>query len=76
MAHQLVVHLAPGGTAVLSGLLPAQAHVILAAHRRDGLVLERRIDDGSWTTLLVRAACEPQPRRRRLAPRLGILDDV
>jgi ribosomal protein L11 methyltransferase len=59
MAHHLAVHLAPGGTAVLSGLLPTQARAVLAAHRCHGLVLERRIEDGAWTTLVLRA---PRPR--------------
>jgi ribosomal protein L11 methyltransferase len=27
---------------------------VLAAHRRQGLVLERRIDVGPWTTLVIR----------------------
>jgi ribosomal protein L11 methyltransferase len=27
---------------------------VLAAHRRQGLVLERRIDVGLWTTLVLR----------------------
>jgi ribosomal protein L11 methyltransferase len=55
MAHQLAAHLAPGGAAVLSGLTPSQMRSVLAAHRRHGMVLERRIDDGSWTTLVVAA---------------------
>ncbi len=55
MAARLAVHLAPGGTAVLSGLLPAQAQAVLTAHRRRGLVLRRRIEDGSWITLLLHA---------------------
>jgi ribosomal protein L11 methyltransferase len=56
MAHSLAVHLVPGGTAVLSGLLPTQARALLAAHRRHGLVLERTIEDGAWTTLVLRCA--------------------
>jgi len=56
MARSLAAHLAAGGTAVLSGLLPTQARAVLAAHRRHGLVLERRIEDGPWTTLVLRAA--------------------
>ncbi len=54
MARDLAVHVAPGGAAILSGLLAAQARGVLAAHRRVGLVLARRIEEGSWTTLVVR----------------------
>jgi ribosomal protein L11 methyltransferase len=54
MAHALAAHLAPGGTAILAGLLGSQARMVLAAHRRQGLRLERRIDIGAWTTLVLR----------------------
>ncbi|WP_043334585.1 50S ribosomal protein L11 methyltransferase [Belnapia moabensis] len=54
MAHELAAHLAPGGTAILAGLLGSQARLVLAAHRRQGLRLERRIDIGAWTTLVLR----------------------
>jgi len=54
MARDLAGHLAPGGTAILAGLLGAQARMVLAAHRRQGLVLERRLDVGPWTTLVLR----------------------
>lgn len=54
MARQLALHLAPRGTTILAGLLGTQARMVLAAHRRQGLVLERRIDIGPWTTLVLR----------------------
>lgn len=54
MAKHLAANLAPGGTAILAGLLGTQARMVLAAHRRRGLVLERRIDVGAWTTLVLR----------------------
>jgi len=54
MAHELAAHLAPGGTAILAGLLTTQARWVLSAHRSAGLVLEDRIPDGAWTTLVVR----------------------
>ena len=54
MAASLGSGLAPGGTAILSGLLRRQARGVLAAHRACGLVLERRIDVGDWTSLIVR----------------------
>jgi ribosomal protein L11 methyltransferase len=54
MARDLAAHLAPGGTAILAGLLGTQARMVLAAHRRQGLRLERRLDIGPWTTLVLR----------------------
>ena len=56
MAHDLAAHLAPRGTAILAGLLGTQARMVLAAHRRQGLRLERRIDVGPWSTLVLRCA--------------------
>jgi ribosomal protein L11 methyltransferase len=54
MARDLATHLAPGGTAILAGLLGTQARMVLAAHRRQGLRLERRLDLGAWSTLVLR----------------------
>ncbi len=54
MAHDLAQHLAPGGIAILAGLLNTQSRWVLSAHRRAGLVLESRIIDGAWTTLVLR----------------------
>ena len=54
MARDLAAHLAPGGTAILAGLLRTQARMVLAAHRRQGLVLDARHDVGPWTTLVLR----------------------
>jgi ribosomal protein L11 methyltransferase len=54
MARGLADHLAPGGTAILAGLLGTQVRMVLAAHRRQGLVLERRIDVGPWSTVVLR----------------------
>jgi ribosomal protein L11 methyltransferase len=54
MARYLAVHLAPGGTAILAGLLSTQSRAVLAAHRRQGLRLERTFREGSWTTLVLR----------------------
>ena len=54
MARELAVNLAPGGTAVLSGVHADQARWVLAAHRRCGLRLERLIGEGVWTTLVLR----------------------
>ena len=54
MARDLATHLAPGGTAILAGLLDWQARWVLAAHRRQGLVLERVLAEGEWRTLVLR----------------------
>jgi len=54
MARDLAINLAPGGTAILAGLLRTQARDVLAAHRRQGLVLERMIHLEPWTTIVLR----------------------
>jgi ribosomal protein L11 methyltransferase len=41
MARHLAQSLTPGGTAILAGLLTTQVRWVLAAHRAQGLVLER-----------------------------------
>ncbi len=77
MAGSLGVHLATGATAVLSGLLPSQARAVLVAHRRHGMVLAHRIEDGSWTTLVLRAPNHVHPPRSagrgRFAKRTGCM---
>ena len=54
MAHQLGESLAPGGAAILAGLLTTQVNWVLSAHRRAGLVLEHRLVDGAWSILTLR----------------------
>jgi ribosomal protein L11 methyltransferase len=54
MARDLAANLAPGGTAILAGLLASQARAVLAAHRRQGLRLERMVPQGAWITIVVR----------------------
>jgi len=54
MATGLARNLAPGGTAILAGLLSSQARWVLAAHRRQGLRLEATLSEGRWTTLVLR----------------------
>jgi ribosomal protein L11 methyltransferase len=56
MARDLALCLAPGGTAILAGLLTSQARMVLAAHHRQGLRLEATWRDGNWATLVVRKA--------------------
>ncbi len=45
--------LAPGGIAILSGLLARQEKSVLAAHRRRGMRLVRRVAIGGWHTLVL-----------------------
>jgi ribosomal protein L11 methyltransferase len=56
MAKDLAAHLAPGGTAILAGLLAEQARRVLSAHRRQGLRLVWMLPQGGWTTIVVRKA--------------------
>ncbi|HXA25069.1 MAG TPA: 50S ribosomal protein L11 methyltransferase [Acetobacteraceae bacterium] len=54
MARSLVAHLAPGGTAILAGLLHNQARAVVSAHLTCGLALETDIQEGPWTTIILR----------------------
>lgn len=53
MARDLARHLAPGGRAVLAGLLDAQARKVIRRHRAHGLVLEQRKSIDGWSTLIL-----------------------
>ena len=66
MAKHLARHLAPGGTAILAGLLDMQLRWVLAAHRRHGLVLESTKHEGPWRTLVLRKRTVPVRSVRRL----------
>jgi ribosomal protein L11 methyltransferase len=54
MAPDLARALAPGGRAVLSGLLRRQEPIVLAPHRSCGIVLDRRLVMDGWSTLVMR----------------------
>jgi ribosomal protein L11 methyltransferase len=54
MAPSLHRRLAPGGTAILSGLLRRQEAGVLSAHRSAGLFLVGRKRIGDWHTLILR----------------------
>jgi ribosomal protein L11 methyltransferase len=54
MAGDLAANLAPGGTAILAGLLASQARWVVAAHRSAGLLLERILREDAWATLILR----------------------
>ena len=66
MAGALEAVLAPGGIAVLSGLLNHQARKVLLRHRAQGLILLRRRRIGDWTTLVMR-----KPAHRTTSPQRG-----
>ena len=53
MAGDLAAHLAPGGTAILSGLLAVQERSLRAKHRTQGIILKDRVRLGGWTTLIL-----------------------
>ena len=53
MAGSLARSLAPGGVAILSGLLSWQESYVRAAHRRGGLRFRRRITRDGWHTLVI-----------------------
>jgi ribosomal protein L11 methyltransferase len=55
LARDLARTLAPGGRAVLSGLLRRQEPIVLAPDRGCGIVLERRLVIDGWSTLVLRA---------------------
>lgn len=52
-APKLARKLAPGGVAVLSGLLLSQETMVRTAHRLQGLRLKERIVAGEWCTLVL-----------------------
>ena len=54
MAPEMARHLTPGGRAILSGLLRAQARGVEAIYAGHGLVREDRVDLGEWTSLTLR----------------------
>ncbi|MBK1669854.1 hypothetical protein CKO28_17600 [Rhodovibrio sodomensis] len=66
MAADLDAVLAPGGVAILSGLLNHQARKVLLRHRAQGLILLRRRRIGGWTTLVMR-----KPATRAISPQRG-----
>lgn len=63
LAPEIARHLAPGGAAILSGILSRQAPGVEAVCRGHGLVAETRIVEDGWTSLLLRRR-RPLPRRR------------
>ncbi len=56
MAQDLTRNLAPGGFAVLSGLLATQERMVRLRHRNAGLVLAGRYPLDEWMTLVLQRA--------------------
>ncbi len=54
MARDLARGVAPGGYAILSGLLTRQEAGVLAAYRPQGLALDFRIVIDGWSILVLR----------------------
>lgn len=54
MAHDLARNLKPGGTAIVSGLLTHQANRVIAAHRMQGLYVQKHLKLGEWSVLALR----------------------
>lgn len=71
LAADLARNLAPGGRAVLSGLLRRQEPIVLAPHRGLGIVLDRRILIDGWSTLILRAEATPEMKMEAAAPIYG-----
>ncbi len=65
-------HLAPGGVAILSGLMNDQEPEVIAAQERHGLKLQRRWRSDDWSVLEFRRVAErkrrPPHRGRRHSP--------
>lgn len=53
LSRDLARHLAPGGHAVLSGLVVRDAQLVITAHRRQGLRLIRHMTINGWRTLVM-----------------------
>jgi ribosomal protein L11 methyltransferase len=54
LAHPIGRALAPGGRAILSGLLRTQEREVRAAYLAQGFALERRLHRDAWATLVMR----------------------
>ncbi|NNK78267.1 MAG: methyltransferase [Litoreibacter sp.] len=54
LAPDMARHIAPGGTAILSGLLVGQADEVCSVYEQNGFELSQRRDIGEWTALRMR----------------------
>jgi ribosomal protein L11 methyltransferase len=64
LAPALACHLAPGGHAVLAGLLERQERMVLAAHRPHGLALAGRVRRDGWSALILKKTDRGSPGPR------------
>jgi ribosomal protein L11 methyltransferase len=62
MARDLAGALAPGGVAILAGLLRRQERMVLAAHRMQGLAMSERVAIEGWSTLILRGGPDGEGR--------------
>jgi len=65
MAPALAQALAPGGAAIVSGLLASQQRLVLNAHRTCGLILKGRLVREGWATLTL---TKPTLQRNKTGP--------
>ena len=54
LAPQMARHMAPGGAAILSGLLRSQVRAVVGVYGGHGFTLADRVDLGDWSSLLLR----------------------
>lgn len=54
LAPDMGRYVAPGGRAILSGILNPQAEEVIAAYAAQGFAVEARDEIGDWTTLVLR----------------------
>jgi ribosomal protein L11 methyltransferase len=59
LAPDMAQAIAPGGRAILSGILNTQADEVVAAYARDGFILENRDEIAEWTILVLRRGQSP-----------------
>jgi len=55
LADDLIARLSPEGVLILSGMLRSQAAAVCEAYRERGTDLALQLDEGEWTTLVMRA---------------------
>nr|WP_111297657.1 50S ribosomal protein L11 methyltransferase [Paracoccus saliphilus] len=56
LSSDMARHVAPSGKIIMSGILTTQAEEVVAAYEAAGFALDRRDDQGDWTTLVMTRA--------------------
>ena len=54
MRKELLTRLADGGRLILSGILKSKVEMVVSAYSVEGLTLEKQIDDGEWSALMLK----------------------